>query len=149
MSHTGSDSDAVIEAMKKAGISPEDIISGGDVRARQTVDGSFAEREEKAKVEKPEESHEDDESEDDFSDQPSVQDQLERYPEHCIMSTPETSVFNLGEPDQLKAWNDLQALTIVPGTRQGNVVINSQINFHNGAYFVVANVRKVKYARLV
>ena len=133
------------DELKALGVDPLAIVAGTDLVEHEGENGSFAERppaaKEKAAI--PELTADGEE----VSDVQSVVDHYTRYPSTCVVSTPETKVFEL--PDQLEAWNALQAKGILAGTKSGNLLINHSVNFHNGKYYILATVTTVRFHHLI
>lgn len=139
--------DSALDYLVKSGIDPEAIASGSDVEANDWEGGPLASKAPALTVVRAEDEDEDTDAE--YSDVMSVSDQFDRYPDHCSVGPPEASVYNLSVPEDLEAWNTLQGKMIQAGTRAGNLLIQNSTNFHNGSYYVLASVRKVKFERLI
>lgn len=135
-----------IDRLAELGVDPESILSGADIISGESEKASFAP---KVEVQEPEQVEETEVDDDDYLDEMQVRDQYDRYPDRCIVGSPVSSQYNLSVKDDLEAWNKVQAGMMLAGTRSGNLLIQSTINFYNGSYYVYASVRKVKFERLI
>lgn len=94
------------------------------------------------------EGDEDEPDDSEWSDQPSVADQLRRFPSSVKLDAPETEILNLSEPEDLKRYNALQK-EAHPGKFAARVISHQETKFHEGAWHTLVTHQKLLYQKLM
>jgi hypothetical protein len=83
-----------------------------------------------------------------WCDEPTFDDQYEKYPSSCRLLGPQIAVFNIAEASQLHDLNKL-LLTQQPKEAPGIVLINKKENFFQGSWLMSVEYFKVQYKKLI
>lgn len=81
-------------------------------------------------------------------DEPTFDDQHEKFPTTCRLVGPQMAVFNIADPAQLDSLNKLM-LKQQPKEAPGIVLINKKENFFQGTWLMSVEYFKVQYKKLL
>ncbi len=81
-------------------------------------------------------------------DEPSFDDQYEKYPSTTRLVGPQLAVFNIADPGQLDALNKL-LLKQQPKESPSVVLINKKENFFQGTWLMSVEYFKIQYKKLI